>query len=73
MSDAIGKAVSVHLQSVLPVVLESIFKAVVLEPVERAFQGMFKQIDETFRKGTVECELCGAVIICNRACLVFLN
>lgn len=56
MSDAIGKAVAVHLQGALPAVLENIFKAVILEPVERAFQGMFKQIDETFRKGTMECE-----------------
>ncbi len=56
MSDTIGKAVSVHLQGALPAVLENIFKAVVLEPVEKAFQVMFKQIDETFRKGTMECK-----------------
>ena len=56
MLDVIGRTVSTQLQAVLPLLLETIFKTVVLEPVERAFQGMFKQIDETFRKGTMECE-----------------
>jgi len=64
MSDMMGRSVSAQLQAILPSLLENIFKTVVLEPVERAFQGMFKQIDETFRKGTMECEFI-ASRICN--------
>ena len=44
------------LHSCLPSILDSIFKTALLLPIEKSFQEMFRQIDETFRVGTAECE-----------------
>lgn len=45
------------LQQTLPAMFEEVFKNIVLSSFERSSQEMFRQIDESFRRGTMECNL----------------
>lgn len=45
------------MQQTLPAMCEEIFRTLVLTSFERSCQEMFKQVDEAFRQGTVECKI----------------
>ena len=53
------------LQRTLPAICEDVFKNLVLASFERSCQEMFRQVDESFRRGTMECAYVkSAIIIC---------
>lgn len=56
MPGAIGDAMVTSLQRTLPAVYEDTLRNVVLSLFERSCQEMFQQVDEAFRRGTVECK-----------------
>lgn len=51
------------LQQTLPAVCEEVFKTSVLSSFERSCQEMFRQIDESFRRGTMECMLPASIVL----------
>ncbi len=53
----------VSLQRTLPAVYEDVFTNVVLVSFERTCQEMFKQIDDAFRKGTVDCKISRLTVV----------
>jgi len=52
----VGSAVAASLQQAVQSSYEDVFRGTVLPSFEKACQEMFRQIDETFRRGTATCE-----------------
>ena len=52
------------LQKTLPAMYEEVFKNVVLTSFEKSCQEMFRQVNEAFQKGTIECkEYCSVICV----------
>ena len=60
-----GLAVAGSIRSTVQGTYEEAFRAVVLPAFERSSQEMFRQMDEAFRRGIVECE-CDTKSVCCR-------
>lgn len=56
LPDAVGSAMMTALQRTLPALCEQVFKTSVLPSFERSCQEMFRQLDGSFRRGTIECK-----------------